>query len=78
VEQRARCRVGQWAGRNDPAAHAGNFRVDGHPETELVNEKPTASLLISNPDRGKIQPEKGLHEFCVITVTGNVPSTGLG
>jgi hypothetical protein len=36
-------------GGNDPAANAGNVRVDGDLETELVNEKPPASLLISNP-----------------------------
>jgi hypothetical protein len=57
--------------------HSGNFRVDGHLETELVNEKPSASLLIPNPDGDKIQPEKGLQEFYRLTVTRIVPSIGL-
>jgi hypothetical protein len=63
--------------RNDPAARAGNLRIDDHLETELVNEEPPASLLISNPDRGKMQPEKGLQELCVRTVTRIVLSIGL-
>jgi len=59
-------------GRNDPAAHVGNFRVDGHLETELINEKPAASLLISNPHRDKIQAEKRLQESRALSVTRNV------
>jgi hypothetical protein len=46
-------------------------------ETELVNEKPPASLLISHPDGGKIQPEKRQRDFCTMTVTRNIPSIGL-
>ena len=50
-------------------ARAGKFRVDGDLETQLINEEPPASLLISNPNRGKIQPEKWLREFGGMRVT---------
>ena len=64
-------------GRNNPAAGAGSLRVDGDLETELLNEEPPASLLISNPNRGKIQPQKWRRELADMRVTRNVPWLGL-
>ena len=63
-------------GRNDPATEAGSCRVDDDLETELFNEEPPASLLISNPNRGKIQPEKWRREYGGMRVTRNVPWFG--
>ena len=60
-------------GRNDPVAGAGNFRVDGNLETELLNEEPPASLLISNSNCDKIQPEKWRREFGGMRVTRHAP-----
>jgi len=48
---------GGWSD-NDPAPQAAHFGVRKCLETQLVNEKPPASLLISNPNGGKVQPEK--------------------
>src|SRR5262249_39828038 len=47
-------------GREDPPAHAGNVRIDRHLEAEPVDKEPKTPLLISDPHRRKIQPEKGL------------------
>ena len=64
-------------GRNDPATEVGSFRVDDDLETELFNEEPPASLLISNSNCDKIQPEKWRREFGGMSVTRNVPWIGL-